>query len=115
MKCELCGHDVERLFPVLECNMDLCPSCYEGIEGEPPDTRDELPPLEGVTIRMDARMLRTLEGQADVEGFSSVECYLHTIIFRVAVTTWLEDLAEPETEEEQAAFTREMKDWLKYR
>jgi len=112
-KCDLCGHEVERLFKSIDC--ELCPSCFESVEGEEPDTRAELPPIEPLTVPMDARMLRALEGQADIEGFVSVEAYAHSILYLVAVKVFLEDLADPETVEEEAAFTRELRDWLRWR
>lgn len=117
MKCELCGHTFDRLFKSLECNLDLCPDCYEGVEGERPEMRTpkEMPAVEGVTIRMDARMLRTLEKQSEIQGFMHVEAYIHAVLFPEAVKAYLEDIADPETVEEEAAYVRELKDWLIYR
>jgi hypothetical protein len=68
--------------------------------------------LEEVTVRMDPRMLRALEAQADVEGFSDVSTYIHTILFREAVAVYLEELGELEGPEQEVAFTRELRDWL---
>jgi hypothetical protein len=73
---------------------------------------EELEELEEVTVRMDPRMLRALEAQADVEGFSDVSTYIHTILFREAVAVYLEELGELEGPEQEAAFTRELRDWL---
>jgi hypothetical protein len=73
MKCELCGHTFDRVFKSLECNLDLCPDCYESVEGERPEMRtpEEMPAVEGVTIRMDSRMLRTLEKQSEIKRRSA--------------------------------------------
>lgn len=73
---------------------------------------EELEELEEVSIKMDPRMLRALEAQADVEGFSNVETYIHTILFREAVAVYLEELGELEGPEQEAAFTRELRDWM---
>lgn len=73
---------------------------------------EELEQLEDVTVMMDPRMLRALEAQADVQGFSNVVTYIHTILFREAVAVYLEELGELEGPEQEAAFTRELRDWL---
>jgi hypothetical protein len=73
---------------------------------------DELEGLEEVTVSMDPRMLRALEVQADVEGFSDVGTYIHSILFRQAVAVYLEELGELEGPEQEAGFTRELRDWL---
>jgi len=76
------------------------------------DELEGLEELEEVTVSMDPRMLRALEVQADVEGFSDVGTYIHTILFREAVAVYLEELGELEGPEQEAAFTRELRDWL---
>jgi hypothetical protein len=77
-----------------------------------PDELEGLEELEEVTVSMDPRMLHALEAQADVEGFSDVGTYIHTILFREAVAVYLEELGELEGPEQEAAFTRELRDWI---
>lgn len=120
-ECPLCGNRVQRLFIALEGDEDsevsyeVCSSCYEDIEGAAPDRRTRFPPMEEIVIRMDSRMKSKLDCQSQIEGFLDLSVYLHTIIFREAVKIWLEDMAEPETVEEQTAFVQEMRDWLRAR
>lgn len=102
MKCQHCGEEVDQLVNV-SGNLDLCRDCYHETKGSE---------LEEVTVRMDFRMIRALEAQADVEGFSDVSTYIHTILFREAVAVYLEELGELEGPEQEAAFTRELRDWL---
>jgi hypothetical protein len=66
-----------------------------------------------LSISMDERMLDVLKTQAQTEGFINVEAWSHFVLFRLAVAAKLEDLADPETPDEEAAFTREMREWLK--
>jgi hypothetical protein len=75
---------------------------------------DKIAPVEHeeVIIRMDSRMLRQLEAQALFEGFSDVDNFIFTILFRDAVAVYLENLGELERLEQDAAFTREIRDWL---
>jgi hypothetical protein len=68
--------------------------------------------LEEITIRLDSRMLRQLEAQAFFEGFKDVDNFIHTILFRDAVAVYLENLGELDRLEQEAAFTREIRDWL---
>lgn len=106
MKCQCCGDEVDQLINVSE-NLAFCRECYHETNAGGRKPQSEL-----VTITMDSRMLRALEAQADVEGFSDVGVYIHTILFREAVAVYLEELGELEGLEQEAAFTRELRDWL---
>jgi hypothetical protein len=66
-----------------------------------------------LSISMDRRMFDVLKAQAQIEGFINVQALCHTILFRFAVAAKIEDLADPETPEEEAAFTQEIRGWLK--
>lgn len=121
-ECPLCGNKVQRLFIATEggddeseVSYEVCASCYEDIEGSPPEMRSKMPEMASVTISMDKRMLNHLFAQSQIEGYLDVAGYLHTIIFREAAKLWLENLADPETVEEQAEFVQEMKDWMRIR
>ena len=114
--CPLCGKQVQELFTAREIDADqrityeVCSDCYTEIEGKPADH------LTGRTInleiKMDYRMCATLEQQSNIEGYADFSRYIHAILFREAVRSWLDDLADPETEEEQIAFVKEIRDWL---
>jgi len=107
MKCQLCGNDVNRLTRDTE-GLEVCADCHEQVEGFRPEGED----LEDVTIMMDPRMLRALEAKSDVEGFTDVTTYIHSILFREAVAMYLEELGVLECPEQEAAFTRELREWL---
>jgi len=121
MKCDLCGNDAAYLLDITDENtgrtLSVCKGCSDLVDS---DDDDGYPEFENpnretaqLSITMDRRMFDVLSAQAEIEGFINVQGLCHTILFRFAVAAKIEDLADPETPEEEAAFTHEMRGWLK--
>lgn len=131
MFCELCGCESKKLFiltveqieeskPVLSTNfkferseLHVCRECYELIEGESPVEISRSPKKQSFTISINRNMAAVLQMKSAMLGYLSIIDFIHAILFREAVASHLEDLGEQEIEEQEAAFTREMRDWLK--
>lgn len=114
-KCMLCGAERKKLFTVRPdggisaTNLKVCESCHYELEADDEPSGS----LSSINVEMNSRMLNKLSIQAQIEGFGTVEHYLHSIIFREAAKIWLEDLPDLQTPEEESAFVQGLKDWMK--
>ena len=125
MKCDWCELETSYLLDITDertgKTLQVCKKCNDDIINRLDDlVDDDVPPYEDpdrettvVSITMDSRMWYVLKSQAEIEGFINVQALCHTILFRFAVAAKIEDLADPETPEEEAAFTHEIRGWLK--
>lgn len=65
-----------------------------------------------VTITMDPRMYQRLEVQADIEGYPSLEAYLHHVILMTAIQIRIEDIGDINSPSDAMRYIDELKEWM---
>lgn len=65
-----------------------------------------------ITLTMDPCMYQRLEVQADIEGYPSLEAYLHHVILMTAIQIRIEDIGDINSSSDAMRYIDELKKWI---